>query len=379
MPITPTSRRRGSIYLLVLVTVSTVTVLGLASLSVVSSRRLESESVGSVMDARAAAESAIDLALAIMNENPDWRWSLPNGNWRSDAPLGAAAYTINVVDPDDGDMANGVLHPVLLTGEGRSARARSVVRVRLEPEGPFEGAFAGIIEALSPLSYWRLADTSGSKAADVTGHRTGDYRNGVTLARRTSLGATLVPAFDGTNDFVEIDHGAKFEVTQGTITFWFRADRTGQRAGVFSKDATGFVDGGHLDIYVRNDRLWADFSSKTDMYTLSTPKIQANTWYFGVFTFGAGTQLYLNGSLVASSPVSHAMDKNKEKIAIGVSLASSAKGSVSPWTDPFPGSICEVAFFGTQFTETDVADLYAAYPPPLRMRIVSTSWERIAD
>ncbi len=377
---TPTSRRRGSIYLLVLVTVTTVTVLGLASLSVVSSQRLESESVGAVMDARAAAESGIDLALAIMNDKPDWRWSMPNGDWRVDAPLGAAAYTINVVDPDDGDLANDPCHPVLITAYGNAARARSIMTVQLAAEGPFDGAFAGIISSLAPVSYWRLNDASGTTMIDTAGERNGTYRNGVTLAQRTGLGCSTVAWFDGVNDYAEVSHRSKYELAQGSIAVWFRPEQVTSKATILSKAAVGFGNGGYFDIYVQNDRVRAAQASNSAWYALQTPTIEANQWHHIVITFGAsGRVLYLNGVEVAVGTFTGDISQNKEPLAIGVSTIMSSSGSVTPTSAPFRGSIAEVVIFPAVLDASQVADLFSAYPPPLRMRVVSTSWERTAD
>lgn len=376
---TTTSRRRGSIYLLVLVTVTTVTVLGLASLSVVSSQRVEAESVGTVMDARAAAESGIDLALAIMNENPDWRWSLPNGNWRTDAPLGAAAYTINVVDPDDGDFANDPCQPVLITAYGNAARARSIMSVRLEAEGPFDGAFAGIMSSLAPVSYWRLNETSGTTAVDTAGERNGTYQNGVVLARRTGLGCSTVAWFDGSDDFTEVSHRGKYELKQGSIALWLRPEKITTRMGVLSKAATGFGSGGHLEIFVDASRIRARIADSSSWNVVRSSTIEQDRWYHVVLTFGNDMFLYVDGVLADSRDFDVGIDKNKEPIAIGVSTVNSSSGSTNGWTSPFKGSIAEVALFSKILTATDVADLYAAYPPPLRMRVVSTSWERLVD
>ncbi len=376
---TPTSRRRGSIYLLVLVTVTTVTVLGLASLSIVSSRRIESESVGAVMDARAAAESGIDLALAIMHDTPDWRWSLPNGDWRADAPLGAATYTINVVDPADGNLADDPCQPVLVTATGRASRARSIVSVRLETEGPFEGAYSGVMTSLAPVSYWRLNENAGTTAIDTMGERNGAYKNGVLLARRTGLGCSTVAWFDGVNDFAEVDHRSKYEIKQGSIALWLRPEKVTTRMGVLSKAATGFGSGGYLEIFVDASRIRARIADSSSWNVVRSSTIVPDRWYHVVFTFGDDMHLYVDGVLVDSRDFDVGIDKNKEPLALGVSTVNSSSGSTNGWTSPFKGSIAEVAFFNKILTATDIADLYAAYPPPLRMRVVSTSWERIAD
>ena len=379
MPPATTSRRRGSIYLLVLVTVTTVTVLGLASLSIVSSQRIESESVASAMDARAAAESAVDLALAIMHDDPGWRWSMPNGDWRTDAALGDAAYTINVVDPEDGDLANDPCRPVTITAYGKAARARSILTLRLEAEGPLDGAFSGIIASHAPVSYWRLNEASGTTAVDTMGERDGTYRNGVTLSQRTGLGCSTVAWFDGVNDFVEVSHRGKYEVKQGSIAFWMRPEKVTTRSGVISKAAVGFGSGGHLEIFIDASRLRARIASTSAWFTVRSATLEPNRWYHVVLTFGNDMHLYIDGELADSRDFDDGIDKNKEPFAIGVSTTDSSSGSTDGWRFPFQGTIAEVVLFNKILTSTDVADLFASYPPPLRMRAVSTSWERLAD
>jgi len=371
---TSTAHRPGSVYLLVLVTVTTVTVLGLASLSVVSSQRGQSESVGDVMDARAAAESGVDLALAIMHDNPGWRWTLPNGDWRTDAALGNASYTIKVVDPADGNLANDPCQPVNVTAYGTAARARSIINLRLEAESPFEGSFSGIIAAHAPVSYWRLNEASGTTAVDTMGERNGTYRNGVTLSQRTGLGCSTVAWFDGVNGYVEVSHRSKYELNQGSIAFWMRPEKVTTRSGVISKAAAGFGSGGHLEIFIDASRLRARIASDSAWYTVRSATLEPNRWYHVVLTFGNDMFLYIDGALADSTDFDSGIDKNKEPLAIGVSTVDSSSGSTSGWRFPFRGTIAEAALFNQILTATDIADLYAAYPPPLRMRVVPTSW-----
>lgn len=209
--------------------------------------------------------------------------------------------------------------------------------------------------------------------------RDGTYRNGVTLSQRTGLGCSTVAWFDGVNDFVEISHRSKYELSQGSIAFWMRPEKVTTRSGVISKAAAGFGSGGFLEIFIDASRLRARIADSSAWNVVRSSTIEPNTWYHVVLTFGDDLKLYIDGALADSRDFDLGIDKNKEPLAIGVSTVDSSSGSTNGWRFPFQGTIAEAAIFNKVLSATDIADLYASYPPPLRMRAVSTSWERIAD
>ena len=129
-------RRRGTVYLLVLSTVLVVTVVGLASISLVRSQRREAMLVEESLEARADAKAAMDLGLHLVDSVSDWRSTLADGDWVSDQSIGAGTLTISAVDPVDGDVSDDEDDPVDVTIEVNVGSARQMLRARLDPVAP---------------------------------------------------------------------------------------------------------------------------------------------------------------------------------------------------------------------------------------------------
>ncbi len=126
-------RRRGSIYPAVLAYASLVTIIGLSALLALRLQRRASEGEIDFSQARMHARSAIEMGLWVVENNAAWRSALPNGVWLEDRPIGSGTYTLEVVDPNDGDFMNSDLHPLVLTGTGVQGAARHKTQLRLEP------------------------------------------------------------------------------------------------------------------------------------------------------------------------------------------------------------------------------------------------------
>lgn len=126
-------RRRASIYLVVLSYASLVTIIGLSALLALRLQRRAAEGEIDFSQARQHARSAIELGMWMLGNNPAWRDDLPNGVWVENRTIGTGTYTLEGVDPNDGDLGNSILHPLVLTGTGLSGAARHKTQVRLEP------------------------------------------------------------------------------------------------------------------------------------------------------------------------------------------------------------------------------------------------------
>ena len=126
-------RRRGSIYPAVLAYASLVTIIGLSALLALRSQRRASEGEIDFSQARLHAHSAIEMGMWVIENNPAWRTTFPNGMWVENRSIGTGTYTLEGVDPNDGDLADSNLHPLVLTGTAVQGPARHKTQVRLEP------------------------------------------------------------------------------------------------------------------------------------------------------------------------------------------------------------------------------------------------------
>lgn len=385
-----TSRRAGSAYVLVLATSMIVTVIGISALTAVRLRLRAAELDRSVGAAELDARSAVDMGLFWIGNDPDWRTNRPNGVWETNKKIGNGTYTLQVTDPTDSDLTNSWADPVVVRGTGTQGRARAIYEVTLEPDPPGARPIRAATLALAPMDYWPLQEAAGTVAVDITGGVSGAYTNGVILNSYDTHFAEPTAKFDGGNDLVVIPHQDAFLMTTGSVSFWFKPDSASGTQGLFSKDAYGFVTGGHLTIYLESGRLKTRLQSQSSSYTISSAysTITAGRWHHAVFSFGpSGMKLYLNGDLVDTNAYTGGLYnvystytiKNQEPIAIGVSTTTSTSGSATGWSSPFGGRIAHAALFNYTLSAAQIKSLYDAGNPARTMRPRPGSWKKVVN
>ena len=93
--------------------------------------------------------------------------------------------------------------------------------------------------------------------------------------------------FDG-DDYIEVPHDDTFELTNGTIALEFTANDVSGRKTLFSKDARGYGQGGHLGAFVKDGRVEVQLQSTNSTVTLRTEagSVRAGEDYTLAITFG---------------------------------------------------------------------------------------------
>jgi len=122
----------GSVYIIVLSVSMMVTIIGLASLFAVRVQRRSAEITKDCVEARLCAQSAIELGLLYV-QDPNWRTTWPNSTWLSNQSLGSGSFSLEGIDPTDGDLANSQYNPLVLTGLGTKGIACHKTQVMLTP------------------------------------------------------------------------------------------------------------------------------------------------------------------------------------------------------------------------------------------------------
>jgi len=132
--------------------------------------------------------------------------------------------------------------------------------------------------------------------------------------------------FGGGNDPIEIPHTDAQAATEGTWSFTFNANNpgNGSNQALFSKDHSGFEDGGHLTAYITtNGALKVRFQGTDDEKNLVDwqTKIEAGEDYHFAFTFDEDEiAFYLNGELIDSDEgYADGMSGNAEDLVLGAS------------------------------------------------------------
>ncbi len=132
----PGPGRRGSVYILVLSASLLGTVIGISALMVARIQHRAAAGTDDLAEARVYARSALEIGLLKISQDPTWRTTYGNSNWPKNQPIGNGTYTIEAVDPADGDVTTGSLDPVELTGIGTMGLATQKIKVRLDADPP---------------------------------------------------------------------------------------------------------------------------------------------------------------------------------------------------------------------------------------------------
>ncbi len=126
--------RPGSIYVLVLSVSVMVTVIGLSALYAVRVQRRTLEMAHDAGGARLCARAALELGLQYVAGDPFWRNTRTSGTWISSQALGQGSFALTGVDPNDGNLLNSAVDPVVLRGTGTQGLAQQQIQVRLVPD-----------------------------------------------------------------------------------------------------------------------------------------------------------------------------------------------------------------------------------------------------
>jgi trimeric autotransporter adhesin len=77
--------------------------------------------------------------------------------------------------------------------------------------------------------------------------------------------------FDGRSQHVVVPHDPKWLLDHGVVLLDFTADRLKGVQGLLSKDAKGFLDGGHLCIWLDEGKVVVRVQDKKSEYVVQSP------------------------------------------------------------------------------------------------------------
>ncbi len=207
----------------------------------------------------------------------------------------------------------------------------------------------------SLVGHWPLLETGGAQALDVTAAGNhGVLRNGASFVAGDGV------VFDGVDDFVEVPTAASYSTASGTVSLWFRPDQTGARSGVWSRDAAGNGNGGHVRLGVdANSALYARIQGTDSNAESSVGPVAVGAWHHAVLTYGpAGMKIYIGGVLRAENGYTGGTQNNLEPVVFGAETRSSEAGSAQPITEPFAGAVSDVRMYDRALSATEVSQLY---------------------
>ena len=173
--------------------------------------------------------------------------------------------------------------------------------------------------------------------------------------------------FDG-DDYIEVPHDDAFELTNGTIALEFTASDVSGRKTLFSKDAKGYGQDGHLGAFVKDGRVEVQLQSTNATFTLRTEtgSVRAGEDYTLAITFGAGGfQVYLDGELAAWRPdVVTDISQNTWSFLLGANTAYRDLKNPNSRTDYFVGSLAKFEVYDRALSRAEVALIGAPTDSP---------------
>lgn len=124
--------RRATVYVLVLATAAMATAAGVGGIYVHRSRLRSALTAADVERARVLASSGLELALARIEADPDWRINRGSGTWASAIPIGPGRLTVDVIDPVDGAITSSPTDPIVITSSAAVGHARQTLSAQID-------------------------------------------------------------------------------------------------------------------------------------------------------------------------------------------------------------------------------------------------------
>jgi hypothetical protein len=231
----------------------------------------------------------------------------------------------------------------------------------LPPAAGPSDAYGKAVYNDSPVTYWRLDETSGATAADSSDNgSTGNYVGGVVQGAGGALGSVGKAAtFDGSSGNVALSSQRSGPSTYST-ELWFRTTTTsGGKLVGFGNAQTGLSGNYDKQVYLTNDGRLVFGVYNNGFDTVYSPAGLADgQWHQVVASQGpAGMTLYVDDHLVGSNAASGNQVYGGYWRVGGDNLSAWPD---RPSSDYFAGTIDEVAIYDSVLSANQVDAHYTA-------------------
>jgi hypothetical protein len=233
--------------------------------------------------------------------------------------------------------------------------------------------YAAAVAADAPVSWYRLDDASGTGAvADASGNgHAGSVHGGVTLGGAGALASeptSSSAAFDGSSGWLDGGNPAELQGASGSVEAWVKTTSTD---ATFHAIAIKWYAYG---LFLHNGKLVAyDWGAGAERD--SGVSIADGRWHHVAETFQSGTangtKLYVDGTLALTTTVTIGNETHDALVSSGASDVPQQF---------FPGSIDEVAYYGTALSAARVqAHVTAARYGALIAAAAPAAWYRLDE
>ena len=223
---------------------------------------------------------------------------------------------------------------------------------------PPTGTYLGAVQSDSPVGYWRLGESSGTTAADLTGAPSGTYVGGVTLGTPGALVSDPDTAvqLNGSTGYVRVDNRANLNFTSGDFTTeaWVRPGTSGSMA-ILQKGGSSGYSVWQYRMSLTSSGHWRGTvfvgTSNITVTDPGSPNLSAWT-HLVLVRQGSLLKLYVNGLEAARTTFTGDVNTSTGMLAIGRAGGSSS--------DYFRGAVDEVAVYPRALPESAVFAHYTA-------------------
>ena len=167
-------------------------------------------------------------------------------------------------------------------------------------------------------------------------------------------------------DYLDAGNAAALSLEAGTIALTFNADQVSGQQALFSKDGSGYDNGGHLTVWLKDGQIYVrqQTSDSTEYLKVPDLTIEQGTDYHFAVSFGEnGLNVYVNGLLLAAEPeMKQGMDMNERSFLVGASGAWRTSDSHTA-SQQFKGTISNVMVFDEQVGGEAMAALAGEVDP----------------
>ena len=240
-----------------------------------------------------------------------------------------------------------------ITIQGAGASTAPVSGMEAPEQAP-TSAYADQVLADSPISYWRLGETTGSTASDVTGANPGTYTGGVTLGQPGGLTGDpdSAAAFDGVNDYVLVPDSSSLDLTAGvTLEAWIKRNKSGVWQVVVGKPGNGLSKYENYALWFNTqNQVVAYFGDGVGFVSVVSP-LDTNWHHVAASYNNATARLYVDGALAAQATSPIHLTAN----SLPLNLGRTNSGSYY-----FGGLLDEVAVYATALSSDRILAHYEA-------------------
>jgi len=203
-------------------------------------------------------------------------------------------------------------------------------------------SYRQVVLDASPVSYWRLGETSGTSAADETGANPGTYNN-MLLGEPSALSSDSNPSasFSGTQSYVRVPASPSLDMTSAvTVELWAKRRTIGGYQVLVGKPGNGQSKFENYSLWqTPSNKYTAYFGNGSTSVSVQTPAITDTNWHYVVATYnGSRARIYLDG--VLKQEIAQTLQMTANTLPLNIGRANNGAYFFNGWLD-------EVAIYPT--------------------------------